>query len=101
MRFINNIRNSLFLGVCGLFLFTGCSQKNVSGDYTKFYKDTKNSKINNSPQMHKYTMRPYNVFGIKYYPQLMFFNKGNLVAQHGSFDTQQELDAFITDNVKY
>ena len=68
MRFINNIRNSLFLGVCGLFLFTGCSQKNVSGDYTKFYKDTKNSKINNSPQMHKYTMRPYNVFGIKYYP---------------------------------
>jgi len=68
LRFINNIRNSLFLGVCGLFLFTGCSQKNVSDDYTKFYKDTKNSKINNSPQMHKYTMRPYNVFGIKYYP---------------------------------
>jgi rare lipoprotein A len=34
----------------------------------KFYKDTKNSKINNSKEMHKYTMRPYSVFGIKYYP---------------------------------
>ena len=37
-------------------------------DYDKFYKDTKNSKINNSKEMHKYTMRPYSVFGIKYYP---------------------------------
>ena len=25
-----------------LFLFTGCSQKNVDADYMKFYKDTKN-----------------------------------------------------------
>jgi len=51
-----------------LVLFTGCSQKNVDNDYTKFYKDTHNSKIRNSPQMHKATMRPYNVFGVKYYP---------------------------------
>lgn len=51
-----------------LFLFTGCSQKNVDADYMKFYKDTKNPKINNSKEMHKYTMRPYTVFGVKYYP---------------------------------
>lgn len=51
-----------------LFLFTGCSQKNVDADYMKFYKDTKNPRINNSKEMHKYTMRPYTVFGVKYYP---------------------------------
>jgi rare lipoprotein A len=48
--------------------FTGCSQKSYDADYEKFYRDTKNPKINNSREMHKYTMRPYTVFGIKYYP---------------------------------
>ena len=50
-----------------LLFFTGCSQKSGDVDYS-FYKDTKNSKINNSKEMHKYTMRPYSVFGITYYP---------------------------------
>ena len=70
MIFINKgFKNSLLIGLLiSLFLFTGCSQKSSQTDYNKFYKDTKNSKINNSEQMHKYTMRPYNVFGIKYYP---------------------------------
>lgn len=65
----NSLKISLFLGLLlSVFLFTGCSQKSYDVDYAKFYKDTKNSKINNSLEMHKYTMRPYSVFGIKYYP---------------------------------
>ncbi|QKF67402.1 septal ring lytic transglycosylase [Arcobacter venerupis] len=65
----NSLKSILFLGLLlSVFLFTGCSQKSSSVDYNKFYKDTKNSKINNSLEMHKYTMRPYSVFGIKYYP---------------------------------
>ncbi len=70
MKFIgNSLKSSLFLSLLlSVFLFTGCSQKSSSVDYNKFYKDTKNSKINNSLEMHKYTMRPYSVFGIKYYP---------------------------------
>ncbi len=69
MKFIgNNFKNSLILVLFTLFLFTGCSQKSYDVDYDKFYKDTHNSKINNSREMHKYTMRPYTVFGIKYYP---------------------------------
>lgn len=68
MKFISSVKYSLFFGFSTLFLFTGCSQKNYSDDYMKFYKDTKNSKINNSKEMHRATMRPYSVFGIKYYP---------------------------------
>jgi len=70
LKFIsNNFRNSLLLGsLLSVFLFSGCSQKSYDSDIDKFYKDTKNSKINNSREMHKYTMRPYSVFGIKYYP---------------------------------
>ena len=69
MRFISSyLKYSLFLCLLSVFLFTGCSQKSYDVDYDKFYKDTKNSKINNSKEMHKYTMRPYSVFGIKYYP---------------------------------
>ncbi|MDD2888779.1 MAG: septal ring lytic transglycosylase RlpA family protein [Aliarcobacter sp.] len=70
MKLIGNyFRNSIFLGlILAIFLFTGCSQKSYDTDIDKFYKDTKNSKINNSREMHRYTMRPYSVFGIKYYP---------------------------------
>lgn len=64
-------KNSLYLSIfAATFLFTGCSQKNVDADYTKIYKDTKNPRINNSLEMHKYTMRPYSVYGIKYYPAI-------------------------------
>ena len=70
MKSTNNIfRNSLFIALFfTIFIFTGCSQKSFDGDIDKFYKDTHNSKINNSREMHKYTMRPYTVFGIQYYP---------------------------------
>ena len=69
MRFINrNLKSSILLSLLlSLLFFTGCSQKSGDVDYS-FYKDTKNSKINNSKEMHKYTMRPYSVFGITYYP---------------------------------
>ena len=69
MRFINrNLKKSILLSLLlSLLFFTGCSQKSGDVDYS-FYKDTKNSKINNSKEMHKYTMRPYSVFGITYYP---------------------------------
>ena len=69
MKFINsNLKYTLFLIFPTLLFFTGCSQKSYDVDYDSFYRDTKNSKINNSREMHKYTMRPYTVFGIKYYP---------------------------------
>ena len=69
MRLIsNNFKHSLFLAFLALMFFTGCSQKSYDTDYDRIYKDTKNPKINNSREMHKYTMRPYTVFGIKYYP---------------------------------
>lgn len=64
-------KNSLFFSlITASFLFTGCSEKNVDADYTRIYRDTKNPRINNSLEMHKYTMRPYYVFGIKYYPSI-------------------------------
>lgn len=69
MKLLSNSKTGISITLLSsLFLFSGCSQKNVDNDYMKFYRDTHNSRINNSPQMHKYTMRPYNVFGVKYYP---------------------------------
>jgi len=66
LKFINS--SLLWIFLFSLILFTGCSQKNADIDYDKFYKDTNNPKINNSRTMHKYTMRPYSVFGTTYYP---------------------------------
>ena len=70
MKSTNNIfKNGLFLALFfTVFLFTGCSQKSFDGDIDKFYKNTHNSKINNSREMHKATMKPYTIFGIQYYP---------------------------------
>lgn len=69
MKFINkNLKYSLFFILPSFLFFTGCSQKSYDNDYDRIYRDTKNPKINNSREMHKYTMRPYTVFGIKYYP---------------------------------
>ncbi len=70
MRLLNSANIGVFVGVFSIFLFTGCSSKNVDNDYHKFYKNTNNSKINNSPEMHRATMKPYSVFGIKYYPEI-------------------------------
>ncbi|WP_306458745.1 septal ring lytic transglycosylase RlpA family protein [Aliarcobacter vitoriensis] len=67
MKFTN--RMIYFIGVllCSVFLFTGCSTKQ-SADYRTFHKQTGNTNINNSDAMHRATMRPYDVFGVRYYP---------------------------------
>ena len=70
MRSANSIlKYNLFLTFfLMIFLFTGCSQKSYDGNIDDFYRNTNNPKINNSREMHKYTMRPYTVFGITYTP---------------------------------
>lgn len=70
MKFINNFKSILFFVLFSIFLFTGCSSKSSNYDYSSFYKDTHNANINNSLAMHRATMRPYTVFGIKYYPEI-------------------------------
>lgn len=66
---INKISVIVFLS--SLFLFTGCSQKNYSGNYSVGGSKTSPSEeIKNSPAMHRATMRPYEVFGKMYYPTL-------------------------------
>ena len=67
MRLSNRIYTVAFLIFCSSFLFTGCSTKQTY-DYSSYRKDTGDKSINNSEAMHRATMRPYNVFGIRYYP---------------------------------
>ena len=67
MRLSNRIYSITFLIFCSSFLFTGCSTKQTY-DYNSYRKDTGDKSINNSEAMHRATMRPYNVFGIRYYP---------------------------------
>ena len=67
MRVSNRIYSVAFLIFCSSFLFTGCSTKQTY-DYSSYRKDTGDKSINNSEAMHRATMRPYNVFGIRYYP---------------------------------
>ena len=67
MRLSNRIYSITFLIFCSSFLFTGCSTKQTY-DYSSYRKDTGDKSINNSEAMHRATMRPYNVFGIRYYP---------------------------------
>ena len=67
MRLSNRIYSVAFLIFCSSFLFTGCSTKQTY-DYSSYRKDTGDKCINNSEAMHRATMRPYNVFGIRYYP---------------------------------
>ncbi len=61
------LSSAAFLIFCSSFLFTGCSTKQTY-DYSSYRKDTGDKSINNSEAMHRATMRPYNVFGIRYYP---------------------------------
>ncbi len=70
MKLTNSIlKYNLFLTFfLMIFIFTGCSQKSYDGNIDDFYRNTNNPKINNSREMHKYTMRPYTVFGITYTP---------------------------------
>ena len=67
MRLSNRIYSVAFLIFCSSFLFTGCSTKQTY-DFSSYRKDTGDKSINNSEAMHRATMRPYNVFGIRYYP---------------------------------
>ncbi len=69
MRFIKSVLIPIV--VINTIIFTGCSQKEeFSGDTNidSFYKNNSNSQINNSKAMHRATMRPYEVFGIRYRP---------------------------------
>ena len=57
--------------IAGALLITGCSSKKKSvdsSDINRIYKNTSNSKIRNSKAMHRATLRPYTVFGERYYP---------------------------------
>jgi rare lipoprotein A len=67
LKLSNRIYSVAFLIFCSSFLFTGCSTKQTY-DYSSYRKDTGDKSINNSEAMHRATMRPYNVFGIRYYP---------------------------------
>lgn len=67
MKFINKAHCTFFTILFSSFLFTGCSTKQTY-DYNSFYKNTNSPSINNSEAMHRATMRPYDVFGVRYYP---------------------------------
>ena len=65
------------------FLFTGCFSLFNSGDrtynsssyaYKKHKQTASNTKMRNSKAMHRATMRPYVVFGKKYYPTVAHVN---------------------------
>ncbi len=62
--------------IAGALLITGCSSKRSvkSSDINKIYKNTSNSQIRNSKAMHRATLRPYTVFGEKYYPFIANIN---------------------------
>lgn len=78
MKFLNKtikygVTTSLLIGT---LLITGCSQKESSysvpsSDINKVYKpNTSNVLIRNSKAMHRATLRPYTVFGVRYYPKV-------------------------------
>ncbi len=64
--------------IAGAFIFTGCSSKIDSystspGGNTNIddiYEYTPNKNIRNSKAMHRATLRPYTVFGVRYYPKI-------------------------------
>mgnify|MGYP003384974518 CR=1 FL=1 len=73
MQYINKfIKYGLTTSLlAGVLLITGCSSKKErvsSYDINKIYKNTSNKKIRNSKAMHRATLRPYTVFGERYYP---------------------------------
>lgn len=71
MKLLNRAVVTTFSITLSAFLFTACSSKSVNSNYNEIYKDTGNKNINNSPAMHRATMRPYSVFGITYYPEIV------------------------------
>ncbi|WP_419769626.1 MAG: septal ring lytic transglycosylase RlpA family protein [Candidatus Marinarcus sp.] len=74
-----NIKTAVLLISCSLvLLFSGCSNKtySYSGGYSssswksRKYVNVPKQEIRNSPNMHRATMRPYQVAGKWYYPTL-------------------------------
>lgn len=73
MRFTDKfLKNSIKITlISSILLLTGCSQKEYSGtpaNIDDFYEENSNSEIINTKAMHKYTLRPYSVFGKRYHP---------------------------------
>ena len=62
--------------IASTVFFTACSQKeNIhSGDINKIYKVNKDKSIRNSKAMHRATLNPYTVFGVRYYPAIANIN---------------------------
>ena len=72
MTFTNKKINITILALTSAVLFTACSSKKpvTTEQINKIYKKSNNSKIRNSKAMHRATLRPYNVFGVNYYPKI-------------------------------
>ena len=73
MQYINKlIKYGITTCIFGaVLLITGCSSKkeNINNsDINRIYKSTSNNNIRNSKAMHRATLRPYLVFGERYYP---------------------------------
>lgn len=65
-----SLKNILFISIA-ILIFTACSSKHESvesQEVEQFHKNVSNNKINNSKAVHRATLRPYVVFGKKYYP---------------------------------
>ena len=61
----------IYLTLISLLFLTGCSSKYEYTDksyHSYSYPKSQNNKIRNSPAMKRATMKPYTVFGKKYYP---------------------------------
>jgi len=70
--------SKIFIVIIFVFIITGCSNKysytNKSYQAGSNYSKNTSGKIRNSKAMHRATMRPYEVFGKKYYPTLARVN---------------------------
>lgn len=70
------LKYSLSAGlIASTMFFAGCSSKEPSyrvssSEINKIYKYNPNKNIRNSKAMHRATLRPYEVFGVKYYPRI-------------------------------
>ncbi|MBS9782458.1 MAG: septal ring lytic transglycosylase RlpA family protein [Arcobacter sp.] len=68
-------KHILYVGFIGVvLLISGCSSKQEyvvdDSQIDSFYKHSSNSNIRNSKAVHKATLRPYEVFGERYYPKI-------------------------------
>jgi len=78
LSFLMN-RSILILSIFVIFFMTGCSRTIYSTGVYKSYKQTYTAiapeKVRDSKAMHRATMRPYVVFGKKYYPTTVRINQ--------------------------